>query len=138
MLYNKLELLLTGFTAAPCCCCCFTYASDVAGEGDKLSLVTIGDKGRAQLQRVAPEKIKLSIQDTYKDKVTFSQVRLLYLCMCSYGWVGGWVGAAGGWVHPGHLQGQGHIQAGAHRTGVFVCAHSSIKVEVISCIICTS
>jgi hypothetical protein len=37
--------------------------------------VTIGDKGRAQLQRVAPEKIKLSIQDTYKDKVTFSQVR---------------------------------------------------------------
>lgn len=39
--------------------------------------MTIGDKGRAQLQRVAPEKIKLSVQDTYKDKVTFSQVHAL-------------------------------------------------------------
>eukprot|EP00882_Tetradesmus_deserticola_P001339 GHRQ01001449.1.p1 GENE.GHRQ01001449.1~~GHRQ01001449.1.p1 ORF type:complete len:328 (+),score=182.51 GHRQ01001449.1:111-1094(+) len=47
------------------------------GEADKLSLVTIGDKGRAQLQRVAADKIKLSVQDTYKDKVTFSQASLV-------------------------------------------------------------
>jgi len=38
------------------------------------SIITIGDKGRAQMQRVAPDKIKISIADTYKDKVTFSQV----------------------------------------------------------------
>jgi hypothetical protein len=49
--------------------------AEAGSDGDKLSLVTIGDKGRAQLQRLAPDKIKLSIQDTYKDKVTFSQVR---------------------------------------------------------------
>jgi hypothetical protein len=36
--------------------------------------VTIGDKGRAQLQRIAAEKIKLSVAETYKDRVTFSQV----------------------------------------------------------------
>lgn len=39
--------------------------------------MTIGDKGRAQLQRVAPEQIKLSVADTYKEKVTFSQVSLM-------------------------------------------------------------
>lgn len=37
-------------------------------------IVTIGDKGRAQLQRLAPDQIKLSIADTYKERVTFSQV----------------------------------------------------------------
>ncbi|WIA22944.1 hypothetical protein OEZ86_009876 [Tetradesmus obliquus] len=51
--------------------------SEAGGDTDKLSLVTIGDKGRAQLQRVAPENIKLSIQDTYKDKVTFGQASLV-------------------------------------------------------------
>lgn len=45
-----------------------------AGETAEQALVTIGDKGRAQLQRVAPEQIKLSVADTYKDRVTFSQV----------------------------------------------------------------
>jgi hypothetical protein len=45
-------------------------------------LVTIGDKGRAQLQRVAPEQIKLSLADTYKERVTFSQVRAR-LCVCA-------------------------------------------------------
>jgi len=45
--------------------------------GADQSLVTIGDKGRAQLQRVAPEKIKLSVADTYKEKVTFSQASLI-------------------------------------------------------------
>lgn len=40
-------------------------------------LVTIGDKGRAQLQRLAPDQIKLSIADTYKDRVTFSQASLI-------------------------------------------------------------
>lgn len=46
----------------------------VAAEGTT-DIVTIGDKGRAQLQRVAPDQIKLSIADTYKERVTFSQVR---------------------------------------------------------------
>ena len=49
--------------------------------------MTIGDKGRAQLQRVAPEQIRLSVADTYKDRVTFSQV-----CV---GGVGGWGGKKG-------------------------------------------
>jgi F-type H+-transporting ATPase subunit gamma len=40
-------------------------------------IVTIGDKGRAQLQRLAPDQIKLSIADTYKDRVTFSQASLI-------------------------------------------------------------
>lgn len=50
-----------------------------AGEGSSTeaaeqAIVTIGDKGRAQLQRVAPDQIRLSVADTYKDRVTFSQV----------------------------------------------------------------
>jgi hypothetical protein len=36
--------------------------------------VTIGDKGRAQLQRIAADRIRLSVAETYKDRVTFSQV----------------------------------------------------------------
>lgn len=49
--------------------------------------MTIGDKGRAQLQRVAPEQIKLSVADTYKDRVTFSQVRVkgAFCCCCGFG-----------------------------------------------------
>lgn len=50
-------------------------ASVPGGEGQ--TLVTIGDKGRAQLQRVAPERITLSVADTYKDKVTFGQASLI-------------------------------------------------------------
>lgn len=46
-------------------------------EGAEQALVTIGDKGRAQLQRVAPERIRLSVAETYKDRVTFSQASLI-------------------------------------------------------------
>jgi fatty-acid desaturase len=50
-----------------------------AGEGSSTetaeqALVTIGDKGRAQLQRIAADRIRLSVAETYKDRVTFSQV----------------------------------------------------------------
>jgi hypothetical protein len=43
------------------------------------------------MQRVAPDKIKISIADTYKDKVTFSQVsrdckRLLGLSIAAADW----------------------------------------------------
>jgi F-type H+-transporting ATPase subunit gamma len=48
-----------------------------AGETAEQVLVTIGDKGRAQLQRIAAEKIKLSVAETYKDRVTFSQASLI-------------------------------------------------------------
>jgi hypothetical protein len=53
--------------------------SCAAGEGSSTeaaeqAIVTIGDKGRAQLQRVAPDQIRLSVAETYKDRVTFSQV----------------------------------------------------------------
>eukprot|EP00775_Hariotina_reticulata_P011495 gene11495-11638_t len=51
------------------------YKGSSEASGD--SIITIGDKGRAQLQRVAPDKIKISIADTYKDKVTFSQASLI-------------------------------------------------------------
>jgi hypothetical protein len=36
--------------------------------------VTIGDKGRSQLQRLFPDKLTDSITDTYKTRVTFPQV----------------------------------------------------------------
>eukprot|EP00879_Flechtneria_rotunda_P000681 GHRR01000798.1.p1 GENE.GHRR01000798.1~~GHRR01000798.1.p1 ORF type:complete len:329 (+),score=98.96 GHRR01000798.1:106-1092(+) len=52
------------------------YKGD-SSEQRNLSLITIGDKGRAQLQRVAPDKIKVSIADTYKERVTFSQASLV-------------------------------------------------------------
>lgn len=53
-----------------------------AGEGSSAeaaeqAIVTIGDKGRAQLQRVAPDQIRLSVAETYKDRVTFSQASLI-------------------------------------------------------------
>jgi F-type H+-transporting ATPase subunit gamma len=51
------------------------YKGNAESGGD--SIITIGDKGRAQMQRVAPDKIKISIADTYKDKVTFSQASLI-------------------------------------------------------------
>lgn len=55
-----------------------TAGEGAAGETAEQALVTIGDKGRAQLQRIAAEKIKLSLSETYKDRVTFSQVRNVY------------------------------------------------------------
>lgn len=62
-----------------------------AGEGSSTeaaeqAIVTIGDKGRAQLQRVAPDQIRLSVADTYKDRVTFSQVGVGCARVC---WLGG-------------------------------------------------
>lgn len=56
-----------------CIRCHAVYAGDAPDAS--VSLVTIGDKGRSQLSRVAPEKLILSVADTYKNKVTFPQVR---------------------------------------------------------------
>lgn len=36
--------------------------------------MTIGDKGRSQLQRLFPDMLTNSIADTYKTRVTFPQV----------------------------------------------------------------
>lgn len=41
------------------------------------SIVTIGDKGRAQLGRFESEQMLMSIADTYKVKVTFAQASLI-------------------------------------------------------------
>lgn len=59
------------------------------GEGGDAhqAVVTIGDKGRSQIQRFMPDKLELAVADTYKNKVTYGQVR------CS-GCTGG-VGASG-------------------------------------------
>lgn len=51
------------------------YAAE--GSGKELMVASVGDKGRAQLQRAMPEVLKLCIADTYKAKVTFSQVSLI-------------------------------------------------------------
>lgn len=45
-----------------------------AGEGKDLTVVTIGDKGRGQLSRAEPKLFTQAFQDTYKMRVTFSQV----------------------------------------------------------------
>lgn len=76
-----------GFLFLQCLLCCLFSHLSVTSEYLVLQLsdsaesstdiVTIGDKGRAQLQRLAPDQIRLSIADTYKDRVTFSQVRFV-------------------------------------------------------------
>lgn len=43
----------------------------------KAALVTIGDKGRSQLTRAAPEALTRAFQDTYKVRTTFSQASLI-------------------------------------------------------------
>jgi hypothetical protein len=44
--------------------------------GDE-KLVSVGDKGRSQLNRTHDQLFALSVADTYKVKVTFGQVRIL-------------------------------------------------------------
>jgi F-type H+-transporting ATPase subunit gamma len=46
-------------------------------EDSKQTLVTIGDKGRSQLSRAAPEAITTAFQDTYKVRTTFSQASMI-------------------------------------------------------------
>lgn len=43
----------------------------------KQTLVTIGDKGRSQLSRAAPEKLVTAFQDTYKVRTTFAQASMI-------------------------------------------------------------
>ena len=45
--------------------------------GSKQSLVTIGDKGRSQLSRAAPERLTDAFQDTYKVRTTFPQAAMI-------------------------------------------------------------
>jgi len=47
------------------------------GEGHTQQIVTIGDKGRSQLQRLYPDDIIASIAETYKTRVTFAQASLI-------------------------------------------------------------
>ncbi len=55
---------------APCHTC---RAADTAGA--KVTVATIGDKGRSQLTRTEGKLYTLGIADTYKLRVTFAQVR---------------------------------------------------------------
>ncbi|MEW5309380.1 MAG: hypothetical protein WDW38_001274 [Sanguina aurantia] len=49
-----------------------------AGEGSEgMTLVSIGDKGRAQLNRAQPDMFAFAFQDTYKVGVTFAQASLI-------------------------------------------------------------
>lgn len=50
-----------------------THPAAEAAKGNEL--VAIGDKGRSQLIRAEPQLFSISIVDTYKVRVTFSQVR---------------------------------------------------------------
>ena len=43
----------------------------------KVSLVSIGDKGRSQLGRLYPDNFMLSVAETYKTRVTFPQASLI-------------------------------------------------------------
>ena len=45
------------------------------GSGKTQTIVSIGDKGRAQLARAEPSLYSMGIADTYKARVTFNQVR---------------------------------------------------------------
>lgn len=55
---------------------------DVTGEGSEgMTLVSIGDKGRAQLNRAQPDMFAFAFQDTYKVGVTFAQVSLQFQCI---------------------------------------------------------
>ncbi|GBF94220.1 ATP synthase subunit mitochondrial [Raphidocelis subcapitata] len=49
----------------------------ITPEDSKQTLVTIGDKGRSQLSRAAPEKLTMGFQDTYKVRTTFSQAAMI-------------------------------------------------------------
>lgn len=46
-------------------------------EGSKQTLVSIGDKGRSQLIRAAPDSLTSVFQDTYKVRTTFSQSSMI-------------------------------------------------------------
>ena len=51
------------------------------GSGKTQTIVSIGDKGRAQLARAEPSLYAMGIADTYKARVTFNQVRVLWLLL---------------------------------------------------------
>ena len=52
------------------------------GSGKVQTIVSIGDKGRAQLTRALPALYAMGIADTYKAKVTFNQVGyVVYICL---------------------------------------------------------
>lgn len=54
---------------------CILLMYGLAGEGSEgMTLVSIGDKGRAQLNRAQPDMFAFAFQDTYKVGVTFAQV----------------------------------------------------------------
>ena len=58
---------------APSCSHQFAVVAE-EGSGKVQTIVSIGDKGRAQLTRALPALYAMGIADTYKAKVTFNQV----------------------------------------------------------------
>ena len=71
------------------------------GSGKVATILCVGDKGRAQLVRAEPALFKMAIQDTYKNRVTFSQVRKEG-AHCSVGVIPWWKDTSRAW----HLHGQ--------------------------------
>lgn len=60
---------------------CLLSSIPLAGETKETTIVTIGDKGRAQLARGENKMFQLAFQDTYKMRVSFSQVRGAYISL---------------------------------------------------------